>query len=75
MTNIITNQHSLPKANHPINKYWVIPHAFKKFNTCHHLWANRSSPINHTSVINLGMKPHQKDNYKSAKIIQSESPP
>jgi len=30
--------------------------------------------INHTSVINLAIKPHQRDNYKSTQIIQSESP-
>jgi len=83
MKEIITNQHILPILNHLIINYWlvwhersknwVIPHAFKKFNTCHHLWANMSSPINHTSVINLAMKPHQRDNYKSTQIIQSES--
>ena len=74
MIDIITNEHSLPKANHPINKYWVLPHASKQFNTDHHLWANRSSPIHHTSVINLATKPRQRDNYKWTQIIQSESP-
>ena len=81
---IIINQHILHILNHHIINYWlvwhersknwVIPHAFKKFNTGHHVWANRSSPINHTSVINLAMEPHQRDNYKLTQIIESESP-
>ena len=55
-------------------KDWVKPHDCKKCSTSHHLDAHKSSSINHTSLTHLGMKPHQRDNYKLTHIIQTESP-
>jgi len=44
-----------------IESYHMLPKNSTQIIT---FWANRSSPIHHTTVINLAMKPHQRDNYK-----------
>jgi len=52
----------------------VIPHDCKKCSTGHHLGAHKSSPTNQTCLTHLGMKPHERNYYKSTHITQSESP-